>query len=106
MKIVDVTYSRAGKFFWGLMWRTWVVILPVFMGATLFSFWFLPAAQPGGLTPGQMPFSIGTFFLIWLSMMSTMLFLQLVALRWTFKTKWSDFHFIAVSSEEEKKVEA
>lgn len=94
---------------WAFLWRTWVVFMPVMLVGTILSIWFFPKVLPGqqGAPPPQgLPFSPGVFFLLWLSMMSLFVLLQLVALRWTFKTKWHDFHFVAVSSEQEKKSEA
>lgn len=52
------------------------------------------------MNPDQIPGFAGKFFVIWILMVVGMIFTQALAIRWTLKTKWSDFKLVLVPANE------
>jgi hypothetical protein len=62
--------------------------------------WMMPRPQPGHpLRPEQVAGSAGRFLLIWVIIMVGQILLQVQAMRWMLKTRWSDFRLAATDDE-------
>lgn len=104
MNPMEFTLEKAFKVWWGFMWRIWVLAMPlsfVLMGVMVY---FVPFPKEGEMPqPENFPFWLPIF--LWLVMMPTMVFLQVKALQWAFKAKWSDFRIVIVRAGETKEPE-
>lgn len=53
-----------------------------------------PGEPPKPIDPSSIPGFVGKFFLIWVLMLSGMIIMQTLAMKWLLKTKWSDFKLV------------
>jgi Na+-driven multidrug efflux pump len=99
MEKIEVTFNRALKIWWSFIWRTWILMIPLALICLPLMHFLLPFPKPGeppDMNLGQKPGFLGLFFIIWLVMMMGMVVLQTLAIKWTIKTKWSDFELKAI----------
>jgi hypothetical protein len=100
MKTVDLTFLRALKFWWSFTWRTLVISFPIYViGMYRVFVWIAPlptAANPQPhaslSTLHSPPFLAG----LWPLVTIVSIIIQIVAVRWALKTKWSYFRLQAV----------
>lgn len=57
-----------------------------------------PGEPPKAMDPNSIPGFGAKIFLIWTVMMSGMIIMQTLAVKWLLKTKWSDFKSILAPS--------
>ena len=62
----------------------------------------VPGQPPQPLSPDQLPLVFGTVLVLGVAMFAV----YALALRWTLKTRWSDFHLIAVETEKSESLTA
>jgi hypothetical protein len=103
LNAIEITYGRALKIWWSYIWRAIVMMIPVLIIAMIISISILPFPKPGQpaplLQPDQVPGMIGKTFALWLFMMALNIAVQVQAMRWMLKTKWSGFRLQAVADE-------
>ncbi|AFY01934.1 hypothetical protein [Bdellovibrio bacteriovorus] len=99
MQTTEVTLERAIKILCSWSWRMMVLMLPVMVITGVLMFLIMPPPEPGA-TPEEiqknMPFV--PFFIMWFLMMSGGILAHAVSIQWLMKTRWSDFHLVAVVS--------
>lgn len=104
MKVVENDFKRLLKIWWSFMWRSSVLTIPVMFAVLPIMFLITPFPKPG--TPPQaigvenFPYMFLKMGGIWMLMMIGGTFMQLVALKWTLKTTWSDFKVKLVSNDD------
>jgi hypothetical protein len=94
MQSVEITFGRALKVWWSYVWRAMVLTIPVYfvLLAFMVSFMLPSMSHPGTKPdPAQFQAMMGKFSFVWLVMMVASLLVQILAMRWMLKTKWSDF---------------
>lgn len=105
---MEITLLRSIKIWWGFCWRAYVLMLPVMAIIFPLMFFVLPIPKPGEppqpVDPSTIPGFAGKFFVIWLIMVGGMIFMQCLALRWLFKTKWSDFKLAVLPNDKNDNV--
>jgi hypothetical protein len=95
---VEMTFGRALKVWWSYAWRTFVLLFPVMMVAMPLMFVLMPHPHPGEKPdPSQIRAAMPRFFVIWLVMMAANVLVQVQAMRWMLRTKWSDFRLAATN---------
>jgi hypothetical protein len=98
-----VTYGRALKIWWSYIWRAIVLLIPVCVITMIIMVSFFPFPKPGDaatfLRPDQIPGMMAKGFVLWLFMMAINIAVQVQAMRWMLKTKWSDFRLQVVSGD-------
>jgi hypothetical protein len=79
------------------------MMIPVLIIAMIISISIFPFSKPGQpatmIRPDQILGMIGKTFALWLFMMTLNIAVQVQAMRWMLKTKWSGFRLQAVSDE-------
>lgn len=83
---MPITFKQALQVWWGYMWRSMVLFLPVMGGLPLVVFLFVGAKffqEPTPPDPSRIFPMMGVFFVIWLAAMALMIGLQVAAMRWT-----------------------
>lgn len=102
MPVLEVTLARAAKIWWSILWRTWVLlIIPwtalVAVMFRAFSRYMTP--PPPGAPAAAFGASHVPHLPRWLWLLSMIIFIaiQIFALRWALKARWSDFRLQAVS---------
>jgi hypothetical protein len=108
MQPVELTLPRTIKIWWSITWRTCVIsVIPwLVLVAVMFrriSTYMRPGPVVAGNVP-QAPFvpfafhhSPGSGLLGWLVSMLVLIAIQVLAIRWALKTRWSDFRLQALS---------
>lgn len=84
---MELTFIRSLKIWWSFMWRYFMLSIPtaILLSIVVFAFGLNP--QRGeSLNEGA-----GIFTLITVFSLVCMVLLQAMALKWTLRTKWSDF---------------
>ena len=98
MPALELTFSRVVKVWWSFIWRTWVLLIVpwlLLVGAMFRTFSLYVTPPPRGApfvahaVPHLPPWLVPTFILI-------ALVIQIFALRWALKARWSDFRLQAV----------
>jgi hypothetical protein len=104
MKTVDVTFFRAFKFWWSYTWRTVVISFPIYViGMYRMFVWIAPLPtkanpQPhASLSTLHSPHFLGG---LWSAVSVVTIIIQIIAARWTLKTRWSDFRLQAVTEDQ------
>lgn len=90
---MKITVLRATKIWWGYIWRSWLLMLPVavLVPLTLNFFGMVPTAGQPAMNPDAIPFFAAKATILWILSAIGMCAGQVVAIRWLMKTKWSDF---------------
>lgn len=98
MNQIELSLVQTLKILWSFLWRVWVLMMPLMILMAVVFPLIIQFPKPG--EPPHPPDikQIPILFLVWVIMMAIFLVLQLFALRWALKTKWSDFRIVAVSS--------
>lgn len=100
MPLVEVTFARATKIWWSILWRTWVLMIVPWLALVAvmyrtFSTYMTPpprGAEMISLPPPHFP------RWLWFVSIVVLLVIQILALRWAVKdARWSDFQLQAVS---------
>jgi hypothetical protein len=104
MQSLDITFRRALKVWWSFTWRNIVLSIPLWVVATLAMYrmmiWIRPLPTPGmPAAQAQIIHSVHTISALWPLMMLASFLIQIYALRWALKTRWSDFRLHAVTED-------
>jgi threonine/homoserine/homoserine lactone efflux protein len=97
MQPVELTFGRAFKVWWSYAWRAFVLGIPV--AVVMMIVWFV-LLMPYFPHPGQRPdpalmqAAMGRFSVLWFVFMFLYIVIQVLAMRWMLKTKWSDFRLL------------
>ncbi len=102
MTKIEITLPRALKIWWSFVWRAWVLLIPLMMVFIPVMKFIQPFQAGVPMNPANMPGFMGKFFLIWYVMMVGGILLQVVAIKWMIKTKWSDFELVALARPDAK----
>jgi hypothetical protein len=84
---MELTFTRSLKIWWSFIWRYFILSVPsaILLSIVVFALGLIP--QRGeSLSEGG-----GAFTLITVFSLICMITLQAMALKWTLKTRWSDF---------------
>jgi prepilin signal peptidase PulO-like enzyme (type II secretory pathway) len=107
---LEFTYARAFKVLWGFLWRSTLLMLPMMFVMPLMTFSMLPTEfmanpelmlQPASWLAVASRFMFGSTVLLVVT-----LALQVVAMRWTLNSAWSDFRLRAVPLLDQQRPEA
>jgi hypothetical protein len=98
MQPIELSFVQALKFLWSVVWRTWLLMIPLWAVAMGAMVWMIPFPKPG--EPPMPPdlSKLPAMFGLWLVLMIGYLVILALALRWALKAKWSDFRIIAVAT--------
>lgn len=97
---IQVTYPRAIKIWWSFAWRSFVLLTPAMFAMAIAMFLVFPFPKPGEpISPDQAPAFALRGFAIWIVAMAANVLLQVQAMRWMLKTRWSDFRLQAISED-------
>jgi hypothetical protein len=104
MQSLDITFRRALKVWWSFFWRNIVLSIPLWIVVTLAMYrmmiWIRPLPTRGiPAAQAQIVHSIHTLSALWPLMMVASFVIQIYALRWALKTRWSDFRLQAVTED-------
>ena len=99
LNATEVTYGRALKIWWSYLWRAMVLMIPVMIVAMVISISILPFPKPGQPAPAFQPGMFGKAFIVWLLIMTLNIAVQVQAMRWMLKTKWSGFRLQAIADD-------
>jgi len=93
-----MTYGRAFKVWWSYFWRALLLgLLGGFLMVPLM-FMLMPHAAHGErLDPQQLHSALARFALLWPLIIVLNVLLQVQAMRWMLKTRWSDFRLTAMA---------
>ena len=99
MQPVDVTFLRALKIWWSYTWRTMVLWLPLGLGLPIgiIMFWAMPHRLPALLAGPRAEY---LKYAVWPLFIAPIVILQIYAIRWTLKARWSDFRLLAVTEDQ------
>jgi hypothetical protein len=100
MSDINITFGRALKIWWSYVWRAVILLIPILVITMIIAVSLFPFPKSGDVTllrPDQIPGFIGKGFVLWLFMMALNIVVQVLAMRWMLKTRWSDFRLQAVS---------
>jgi hypothetical protein len=92
---MELSFAQATKVWWSYLWRQAVLYLPVLL--VMIAVLRIGVDQASPPPPGTAPQWLAY---IPLATLPFTLVIQILALRWTLKTRWSDFHIAVVPSEE------
>jgi hypothetical protein len=101
MQPVEITFQRAFKVWWSYTWRAWVLWMLVFMvmGLALQASGIMPrnSARPHvPPAPEQLRHSLSLLFVVLVALS----IVQIFAVRWCLKTRWSDFKLVAMAPDQ------
>ncbi|MFV3409273.1 hypothetical protein [Bdellovibrio bacteriovorus] len=104
MQTTEVTLERAVKILVSWSWRMMVLMIPVMVITGVLMFFIMPTPEPG-TTPEEIQrnMPLGPLFIMWFLMMFGGILAHAVSIQWLMKTRWSDFHLVAVSIEKDSK---
>lgn len=93
-----MTYGRAFKVWWSYFWRAFVLGILVSVVLVPLMIMMMPHVAHGErLDPGQMHSALARFALLWPLIIVVNVLLQVQAMRWMLKTRWSDFRLAAMA---------
>ncbi len=99
MRQIEVTFSRATKFWWSLTWRTLVLTLPIMFVVEAMMVSSMLADPEQAMDPA----SFGSMLMTMIPALLVSAVLSVVAMvyatRWALRTKWSDFRVLVVAPE-------
>jgi hypothetical protein len=94
---VAITFARGVKIWWSYMWRALVLIIPLTIVLVPVVMYIVPHPASGApVTPDQLHGALSTLRPIWLLTLIVNVLLQVQAMRWMLKTRWSDFRLVTV----------
>jgi hypothetical protein len=92
---VPITFGRGAKIWWSYMWRALVLITPLMVVLVPVVLYVMPHPGRGApVTPDQLHEALSTLRPIWLVTLVVNVLLQVQAMRWMLKTRWSDFRLV------------
>ena len=97
MEQIEIKFKHSAKIWWSLVWRMYVLMIPVMFLMFPIMFFLMPSFEKGT----QLSIESGGFFalkfmIVWLTMVLIMIIAQIFAVKWMSKTSWSDFKLVAV----------
>lgn len=96
---IEMTYGRAFKVWWSYFWRAFLLSVVVSCVTVPLMIMLMPHAAHGErLAPEQLRSALARFALLWPLIIIVNVLLQVQAMRWMLKTRWSDFR-LAVMTE-------
>jgi hypothetical protein len=104
MKTVDVTLLRALKFWWSFTWRTIVISFPIYViGMYRVFVWIAPIPTRANPQPNATLSTLHSpshLALLWPIVTIIVITIQVIAVRWALKSRWSDFRLEAVTDDQ------
>jgi hypothetical protein len=94
MNEMTITFGRALKIWWSVMWRGFVLMIPVSIALMIVGFAMFPTGtllRADSFSPLEMMGILGRMSLLW-TIASVVV--QVLAIKWALKTRWSDFHLV------------
>jgi len=93
-----MTYGRAFKVWWSYFWRAPVLSLLVSCVTVPLMIMLMPHVAHGQrLASDQLHSAVARFALLWPLIIIVNVLLQVQAIRWMLKTRWSDFRLTATA---------
>ena len=100
MNEMTITFGRALKIWWSLMWRGFVLMIPVSIALVIVGYSMFPTGtllRAASFSPLEMMAVLGRMSLLW-TIASVVV--QVLAIKWALRTRWSDFHLVPRSNDE------
>jgi hypothetical protein len=95
---IEMTYGRAFKVWWSYVWRALVLSVLVSCVTVPLMIVLMPHVAHGErLDPDQLHRALARFALLWPLLVIVNVLLQVQAMRWMLKTRWSDFRLAAMA---------